>query len=519
MAHSILQPKPLNEWLKLLDRTALPVHARHKEQVLRVMANPNSSLGQISRVISEAPSIALILFRAANRSSNSLAEPAHNLNTVLKRLGMGRSISLLTSLKDEKHTPIPPALRQLWLIGQHANRHANALFAHPMARLWQEIHWGSLLFFSPLWPLLTRHPELFKVWEQRVLGNKEPAHLVEQELIGVPLTQLCHALAKRWSLPQWIIDGYATLSNDKKIMAQALYLSRLHEQPLEQQRRLDLNKELSYWLTQPANSIVLANGLALASHNSWGDNHSLRWQRLISLYLHKPLGDIQQKLHQTSAEHARYLGTTDLWHPANALLWPWPVQRIQPSKPAVKPASPVTAQPTPASQAESGQLDLPRWRSLAQQLMETPSPFRNTLQLLNHYTSMLKHGAFSRVLVLGIRHTSGDLFPVCQLNYGFPLQKALVDRITNPVFRHVTSHEEPLHINDQNHARATDHLDRDFLHQLASTNLSISCIRHNERPTLIVIADDWGHPLQDNSFKALKASNRYLEQALGLWNR
>lgn len=147
MGNGILQPKPLNEWLKLLDRTALPVHTGQKERVQRVIANPNSSLGEISRAITEAPSIALILFREASRSASSLKEPAYSLNAVLQRLGMARCSTLLASLMDESKVPIPASLRQVWLIGQHANRHANALFAHKMARLWQEIHWGSLLFF------------------------------------------------------------------------------------------------------------------------------------------------------------------------------------------------------------------------------------------------------------------------------------------------------------------------------------------------------------------------------------
>lgn len=520
MAHSILQPRPLNEWLMLLDRTALPVHSGQKERVQRVMANPNSSLGEISRAVSQAPSIALILFRAANRSRNSLSEPAHSLDAVLKRLGMSRCVALLAALHDESRIPISPELRQVWLIGQHANRHANALFAHKMARLWQEIHWGSLLFLSPLWPLLTRHPEFLTQWEQRVLGNREPASRVEQELLGIPLLQLCHALAERWALPQWIIDGYSTLSHNPRVIARALHLARLTEQPLEQQRRLDEQKDLNAWLGQPANSVVMANSLAIATHNSWGDPHCLRWQRLISLYLHQPLDAVQQKIHQTSVEHARYLGPTNLWHPAQALLWPWATRRIQPVQaPAVKTApnkAPATASATKTSNPPQSEFNIQQWKEQAQMLVR-PSLFRNTLQLLNHYACMLKHGALSRVLILSVQSNSGQLAPVCQLGFKLTLQKNLIDRTTNPVFRHIMRHGEPLHIHGQNFGQIADHLDRNFLQALNSQNLLAGCIRHKDSPILLVLADAWGQPIKADSIKAFAASNRYLEQALSLW--
>lgn len=516
MGHSILQPKPLNEWLKLLDRTALPVHTGQKERVQRVMANPDSSLSEISRAITEAPSIALILFREANRSTSYLSEPAHNLDVVLKRLGMAHCTRLLSSLMDESRVPIPANLRQIWLIGQHANRQANTLFANKMARLWQEIHWGSLLFFSPLWPLLTRYPELLPIWEQRVLGNQEPAYKVERELLGVPLVKLCHALAVQWSLPQWIIDGYATLGSNRQMMARALHVARLHHAPLEQQRRLDEQKDLNAWLGQPANSIVLASGLALASHNSWGDNHCLRWQRLISLYLRQPLPAVQQKTHQTSVEHARYLGTTNLWHPARALLWPWNARRIPPARMPVMPPAAMQAE-TPGSTAnDSSKLDVEQWREQARQLLLRPSPFRNTLQLLTHYANMLQHGALSRVLILRVQQASDSLMPVCQLNYQFTLQKPLASHAANPVFRHVLQNRDTLHVHAGNHGKITAHLDAGLLATLGGDNLVMGSIWHKDKPVLLVIADDWGHPLPAESLKAFSASNRYLEQSLSL---
>ncbi len=505
MAQSILQPKPLNEWLTLLDHTALPVHNGQKERVQQILANPGSSLNDIAQVISEAPSIALILFREANRVTSALGEPAYSLDAVLQRLGMARCSSLLTSLIDESKLPIPASLRQVWLMGQHANYQANALFAHKMARLWQEIHWGSLLFFSPLWPLLTRHPELLGIWEQRVLGNNEPAWKVERELIGVPLIKLCHALAQHWSLPQWIIDGYAALGSNRKIIARALYLARLHDQPLEQQRRLDGQKDLNSWLSQPANSIVLASGLALASHNSWGDNHCLRWQRLLSLYLRKPLATIQQNTHEASVGHARKLGPTRLWHPAQGLIWPWQTRRFHPGQ-----AVTTNSDNTQTEQRSK----LLRWRELAGQLIQQPSPFGNSLQLLSHYATMLEQGKFSRILIAKVQPRNDSLTPIHQTSYSFSLHNPLPDRISNPVFRHVLRHKECLHIGPHNYAKITGHLSHTLLEMLDSRDLVMGSIWLKDKPILLVIADNRGNALQEQSLKLFSASNRYLERSL-----
>jgi hypothetical protein len=61
------------------------------------------------------------------------------------------------------------------MISQHATQQANGFFASRLARLWQDIHWGSLLFLSPLWPLALTFPELLEEWELRVIHKGESA--------------------------------------------------------------------------------------------------------------------------------------------------------------------------------------------------------------------------------------------------------------------------------------------------------------------------------------------------------
>ncbi len=200
---------------------------------------------------------------------------------------------------------MPRALSQLLLISRHAMQQASGLFANRLARLWQEIHWGSLFTLAPLWALATAKPELMESWQRQVYGLGRCSSEVEEELLGTPLLPLCRALADSWRLPDWVGQGYALLSDDKRLLVRALHVAHTEHEPLGQQQRLDADPELQRWLTRPANTILLANSIAMAAHQSWGGVHMLRWQRLTSLYLQMPLEELQQTVHGLAAQSAR----------------------------------------------------------------------------------------------------------------------------------------------------------------------------------------------------------------------
>ena len=126
-------------------------------------------------------------------------------------------------------------------------------------------------------------------WQRQVYGLGRCSSEVEEELLGTPLLPLCRALADSWRLPDWVGQGYALLSDDKRLLVRALHVAHTEHEPLGQQQRLDADPELQRWLTRPANTILLANSIAMAAHQSWGGVHMLRWQRLTSLYLQMPL--------------------------------------------------------------------------------------------------------------------------------------------------------------------------------------------------------------------------------------
>ena len=201
---------------------------------------------------------------------------------------------------------IPIALRQLQLISQHATQQANGFFASRLARLWQDIHWGSLLFLSPLWPLALTHPQLLEDWELRVIHKGESARNVEKQLFGVRLLEICQALVDLWRLPIWVQQGYRLLLTEQRELVKVLRIARDSDHPLRQQNRLDDDPTLRRWLNQPANTVLLANGLALSAQQAWDSPHSERWQYLTSLYLQMPMAEVQQQLHQQAANSARH---------------------------------------------------------------------------------------------------------------------------------------------------------------------------------------------------------------------
>jgi hypothetical protein len=259
-------------WVKLLDDVRLPVPQASHDRVCKAIRDNRSSLRDIAELMQDSPALVLSVMREANSHTHgSLAEPAENLEVALNRLGLKRAEELLARLPSVPMSEIPVALRQLQLISQHAPQQANGLFASRLARLWQDIHWGSLLFLSPLWPLALAYPKLLDEWELRVIHKGESARTVEQQLFGVRLLDLCQA----WPKPGTCRSGCPGLQAAAERAARtgegAAYRPR-HD-PLRQQQSPRRRSDLRRWLNQPANTVLLANGLAMSAQESWTAAH------------------------------------------------------------------------------------------------------------------------------------------------------------------------------------------------------------------------------------------------------
>ena len=497
-------PRSIDAWLKQLDDVRLPIASHHHEAVRRVLLDSRRSLREIAEQMQESPAIALAMLREANRSASSFSEPAESLEMALNRLGLKRAETLLAQMPVQEQQQIPLPLRQLQLIGLHASQQASGLFAGRLARLWQEIHWGSLLFLAPLWPLVALHPQLFEAWERRVLGCGEPAARVERELLGVPLLSLCLALATHWRMPEWIIQGYRLLVEDLRLLVKALHIARDNEHPLHQQQLLDADPHLRRWLTQPANSILLASGLALSSHHNWSCQHHLRWQRLTGLYLQVALPELQQLVHQQAAQSARQHAQADLWHPAKALLWPWDVCRLKALRPPPAPDS-------------NPQLEL--WKQHCGKLLAQPSPFANVLQLTDSACQALQACGMQRIMVLLADRSHSRL--LAQQVAGLPGAAAQLrlDPAQSQVLRRLLAEPGQLRLSPANLAQVSALLPGSLKALFNGEHLLLRSLASNGRVVMLLVVDQGGGEIGAVPLQAFAKTVQCIERGLATFAR
>ncbi|TLX55335.1 histidine kinase [Stutzerimonas nosocomialis] len=505
MTDSIPPPRSIPAWIKVLDDVRLPALAGSHARVRHALGDSSRSLREIADLIQASPVLALSVLREANRSVNSLSEAAESLEVALSRIGLKRTEALLARIPALEPAEIPKSLRQIVVISQHASQQANGLFAARLARLWQDIHWGSLLFLSPVWTLVAAYPTLFESWEQRVLVAGEPAARVEQELLGVSLLELCLAMAEHWRLPDWIAQGYRLLGADRRHLIKALHIARDNEHPLHQQQMLDDDPDLRRWLTLPSNTIVLANGLALSAHHSWSGGHSLRWQRLTGLYLQLPLAAVQQLVHQQAAQSARRYPIPGTWHPARGLLLPWDSRFQQPlatPKPKVPDADAMAA-----------------WRSSCAQLLREPSAFNNALQLTTVARQAFTAAGMQRVLLLLADRTQSRLVAQQAANLDEAASGLTLDPGQSPLLRKLLEKPALLRLKPDNATHYSPLLPGALKERFSAQHLLLRSIGLNGRVNVLVVADRNGEPFADTALQAFEKTAQCVERALASFSK
>ncbi|SDI02485.1 HDOD domain-containing protein [Pseudomonas panipatensis] len=488
----------LASWLQLLENLPLPVPAEQHERIRRALADNRRSLRDIAELLQDCPTLALAILREANRAASARDNPAESLEVALSRLGLSRASALLERLPSVKQADMPPALGQMLLISRHAMQQASGLFAGRLARLWQEIHWGSLFTLAPLWALATARPDLLEQWQQQVFGQGRASAEVEEALLGMRLLPLCLALAERWRLPEWIGQGLRLLSEDRELLVRALHLAHAESQPLAQQQRLDADPELARWLTRPANTILLANSLAMAAHQSWSGPHMLRWQRLTALYLQMPLEDLQQQVHGLAAQSARRDADPRYWHPAQALLWPWDSRRWLPR--AEKPAQPM------------GSPD--QWRRHCAELLRSPSPFSNLLQLLDCAAEALQACGYGRgALLLADRQQS-----LLQARRGFglaqPAEALQLSVANSQLLRKLLQRPARLQLNPGNIADYSAVLPGRLKSALPSEHLMLRSLSRGTKVVMLVVADRQGQAISEVQAQAFDKTCQCIERGI-----
>ncbi|MHB0818873.1 HDOD domain-containing protein [Stutzerimonas stutzeri] len=494
-----LFPRTLAAWIKALDAIVLPAFADVHASVQQALRDSSLSMGQIAELIQQSPVMALTVIRDANRHA---ASPAESLEVALSRIGLKRAEALFALIPPVHAQDICPALRQIILISRHASQQANGLFAARLARLWQEIHWSSLLFLSPAWTLVAAYPQLLDIWEQRVLVRREPVARVEQDILGVSLPELCASLASHWGLPEWIAQGYRILNGNRRMLIRALHIARDNEHPLHQQQMLDADPQLRRWLTLPSNTILLANGLALSAHHSWSDTHSLRWQRLTGLYLQVPLNELQQMVHQQAVNSARETGPTDLWHPAQALLWP-AGSRFQLAR-------------TPG--LPSGE-SLAAWREHCRELLSERCPYDNVLQLTATACKALTCTGMQRVLLMLVDRRQQRLIAQQASGLAPSATRLVLEPEQSQVLRRLLEKPALLRLKPDNVAQFSAMLPGALKTLFHSSHLLLRSIGHDDRVVMLVVADQGNSEFSETSLQAFGKTVQCIERALATFSK
>lgn len=504
-AHAAHHPVPttLDAWVRQLDGIALPVPAASHNRVRAALSDSRRSLREIADMMQDSPALVLSVLREANHHSHGITEPAESLEIAINRLGLARTEVLLGRLPGKAPEDIPAAFRQLVLVSQHATQQANGLFASRLARLWQDIHLGSLLFLSPLWPMALAHPKLLEELELRVIHKGESSQRVEQELFGVNLLELCLKVAEHWRLPIWVTRGYKLLLGERRDLVKVLRISREDQSPLLQQQLMDADPHLRRWLNQPANTVLLGNGLALAAQQAWNTPHCLRWERLTSLYLQQPLDEIQQQAHQNAASSARAHAEPDLWHPAEALLWPWDARRVKRDS---EPAAPPTAD------------ELAKWRKQCAELLTEPTPFINAMHLTTAARDAFTACGMQRVMLL-MADKTGTVMRVHQ-HAGLPAEAGALQLFIkeSTVLQRLLAQPTQLRLNPTNHAQFAALLPAPLNTLFKGQHLLIRSLSSNNKVLMLAVADQGGGALSEMSVQAFGKTAQCIERALGIFS-
>lgn len=371
-----------------LSATVLPITPAQRERLLQQLGSEMLSLNELTQQIMSVPVAALHVCRAAGEAARNRDIDILTLEQACSLLGTQRLGTLLGNIPVVEADQLPSAYLQMLSISEHAVSQAQGLFSQRIARLWHEMSLATLLFLSPLWALAYIKPRIFEQWDDLNRGvlpeHVSKKQIAENTAMGFTLVQ---QVAQDWWLPPWILQGYRSLNSSRRTMVKALHIARNASNPQEQQAQLDADRELYRWLTQPANSLLMASGIALGSHHSWYATHTLRWQQLSALYLGCSVDDTQRISHESAVSSARtqhQLSPGQTWLPALSL--PWPVDYSPSTEPS---AATSGAQILPSPPAP---IRPERWRQLCLMLNSQPSPFTTLPELLECTLKALHEG-------------------------------------------------------------------------------------------------------------------------------
>jgi hypothetical protein len=301
----------------------------------------------------------------------------------------------------------------------------------------------------------------------------------------------------------WVTQGYRLLMVEQRNLVKVLRIAHENDDPLKQQQQLDADLALRRWLNQPANTILLATGLALSAQQAWDSPHNLRWQVLTSLYLQQPLTATQQQVHQSAAASARQHAAPGVWHPAEALLWPWDERRVHKG-----------LLPAPPPSADALQV----WRRHCGELLKDPTHFTNAMHLTTCARDALVACGMQRAILLMIDRKT-DTLRVHQ-TAGLPAAAAalLIPYKDSTVLQRLLAQATQLRLTASNNAQFSALLPPQLRGLFPGENLLIRSLASNGRVVMLVVADQGGGQFAEISVQAFGKTGQCIEKALSTFS-
>jgi len=215
-----------------------------------------------------------------------------------------------------------------------------------------------------------------------------------------------------------------------------------------------------------------------------------------------PLAELQQMAHQQAAASARAIGPTDLWHPAQGLLWPWE-STFQVEKAAKLPDTET----------------LTRWREHCRELLSDPCPFDNVLQLTATACKALTCSGMQRVLLLMVDRKQQRL--VSQQADGLPNEAArlTLDPEQSQVLRRLLEKPALLRLKPDNLAQFTALLPGALKALFPSEHVLLRSVGLEDRVVMLLVVDQNNTAFSETGLQALTKTVQCIERALATFSK
>ena len=206
---------------------------------------------------------------------------------------------------------------------------------------------------------------------------------------------------------------------------------------------------------------------------------------------------------------ARLHAQADLWHPAEALLWPWDCQRLH----VVRKDSHAQATAPASSRLHED------WKPLCTELLKQPSPFDNLLQLTSHACRALRACGLQRILLLLADRQHTRL--VAQQSSGLSGLKAgfSLDPASSQILKRLLQKPAQLRLEPANQAQYSALLPGNLKALFPSEHLLLRSLASQERVVMLLVCDQQGMPFSSEQLHAFGKTVQCIERALDNFSR